>query len=86
VTVRVVAQVKHVGERESGSDGCVMDANGILYFGLFSKNAVVAWDSSTPFTPANHRVLAESEELMQVGIRALPSSKARWGSCQGAGD
>ena len=59
-------QVTKLGEKLSASDGLTTDSNGILYFGAFSQNAVVAWDPSTPLTPANQQIIASDNDTMQA--------------------
>ncbi|XP_076381365.1 dopaminechrome tautomerase [Megalopta genalis] len=58
--------VKELGRKNSQSDGMMMSATGVLYFGLLADDAVAMWDTkmSSSFNIAQ-RVISRDHERMQ---------------------
>jgi len=56
-----------LGEKESQSDGLAISDNGLLYFGLLSKNTINVWDPKTKdLSTQKHLLSPESETLQWV--------------------
>lgn len=58
--------VKELGRKNSQTDGMMMSARGVLYFGLLADDAVAMWDTkqSNSFT-TGQRVISRDHERMQ---------------------
>ncbi|XP_076233712.1 dopaminechrome tautomerase [Calliopsis andreniformis] len=58
--------VKELGRKNSQTDGMMMSATGVLYFGLLADDAVAMWDTklSMSFT-TGQRVISRDHERMQ---------------------
>ncbi|XP_052868860.1 protein yellow-like [Anopheles cruzii] len=66
-----------IGNRYSQSVAEAMDSNGNLIFGLVAQNAIACWDSTTPYTPANMRILSQNSETLQFpsGLKVVRNRK-----------
>uniref|UniRef100_A0A2M3ZAD6 Putative major royal jelly protein n=1 Tax=Anopheles braziliensis TaxID=58242 RepID=A0A2M3ZAD6_9DIPT len=66
-----------IGNRNSQAVAQAMDSNGNLVFGLVSHNAIACWDSTTPYTPANMKILSQNSETLQFpsGVKILRNRK-----------
>uniref|UniRef100_A0A182QYV1 Bee-milk protein n=1 Tax=Anopheles farauti TaxID=69004 RepID=A0A182QYV1_9DIPT len=62
-----------IGKIPSQSVAEAMDSNGNLFFGLLEQNAIACWDSSTPYHPANIRIVSQNSETLQFasGIKIV---------------
>ncbi|XP_043785343.1 protein yellow-like [Apis laboriosa] len=62
----VDSYVKELGRKNSQTDGMMMSAKGVLYFGLLADDAVAMWDTkqSISFT-TGQRVISRDHERMQ---------------------
>uniref|UniRef100_A0A182QDH9 Bee-milk protein n=1 Tax=Anopheles farauti TaxID=69004 RepID=A0A182QDH9_9DIPT len=66
-----------IGKRPSQSVAEAMDSNGNLFFGLVEQNAIACWDSTTPYHPANMRIVSQNSETLQFpsGIKVVRNRK-----------
>ncbi|KFB53641.1 AGAP004549-PA-like protein [Anopheles sinensis] len=66
-----------IGIRPSQSVAEAMDSNGNLFFGLLSQNAIACWDSTTPYNPANMRIVSQNSEKLQFpsGVKIVRNRK-----------
>lgn len=53
-----------------------IDSNGNLFFGLMDPLAIACWDSSTPFSKDNIRIVMQNNETLQFasGMKVIESS------------
>ncbi|XP_017875534.1 protein yellow-like [Ceratina calcarata] len=56
--------VQEVGRKSSQTDGMMMSAKGVLYFGLLADDAVAMWDTKSSFS-TGQRVISRDHERMQ---------------------
>ncbi|XP_069685307.1 protein yellow-like isoform X2 [Periplaneta americana] len=59
----VSASVKTLGQKESISEGMVMDSRGVLYYGLLQNNAIARWDTNLPFDGNQHKIALDNKFL-----------------------
>lgn len=53
-----------------------VDANGVLFFGLLSENALACWNTRLPYTHQNIYTVAKDDKTMQFasGLKVI----GRW--------
>uniref|UniRef100_A0A182XIE2 Uncharacterized protein n=1 Tax=Anopheles quadriannulatus TaxID=34691 RepID=A0A182XIE2_ANOQN len=66
-----------IGVRPSQAVAEAMDSNGNLFFGLVGQNAIACWDSTTPYNPANMRIVSQNSETLQFpsGVKIIRNRK-----------
>ncbi|XP_053669181.1 protein yellow-like [Anopheles marshallii] len=66
-----------IGIRSSQAVAEAMDSNGNMFFGLVGQNAIACWDSTTPYNPANMRIVAQNSETLQFpsGVKIIRNRK-----------
>lgn len=66
-----------IGTRGVQSAAQAMDKNGNLFFGTMTPNAIACWNSRTPYSRANFRIVANNEEKLQFasGIKIVTNKK-----------
>lgn len=57
--------IKNLGMKPSQSDGMMMSASGVLYFGLLGDDAVSMWDTRHPSFTTGQRIISRDHHLMQ---------------------
>lgn len=56
---------KIVGPKGGQSGASAMDANGNLFFGLHSKNAIACWNIQKPLIGSNVKIIVKNDETLQ---------------------
>lgn len=54
-----------LGKRGSQSTGMAVDSNGNLFFGLTTPIAIGCWDTTTPYSHDNLRIVAKNDDTLQ---------------------
>ncbi|XP_034247848.1 protein yellow-like [Thrips palmi] len=73
--IPAVSRLFHVSEprrtSQAGAEG--VDANGVLFFGLLSENALACWNTRLPYVSPNLHIVAKDDKTMQFasGLKVI---------------
>lgn len=68
-----------IGNRDTQATAEAMDSNGNLFFGLINPIGIACWDSNTPYTRDNMRIVAQNDQSLQFssGIKIIKNKRGR---------